>query len=111
MADGSVESMVGGTMFRRRVIQREISRALVLNPLWQKAVLIAPPRISLSLTPPSLLSRGTRQQRALQRKEDSFLLFLCLPQASAVLHSFCTSLRLFPVAIRTELSQSEFIET
>ena len=27
--------MVGGTIFHRQVIQREISRALVLNLLWQ----------------------------------------------------------------------------
>jgi len=26
--------MVGGTIFHRRVIQREISRVLVLNLLW-----------------------------------------------------------------------------
>jgi len=36
------ESMVGGTIFGTRfppvgVIQREISRVLVLNPLWQKS--------------------------------------------------------------------------
>jgi len=31
MADGWVESMVGGTIFHREMIQREISRVLVLN--------------------------------------------------------------------------------
>jgi hypothetical protein len=31
MADVGAESMFGGTMFRREMIQREISRALVLN--------------------------------------------------------------------------------
>ena len=30
------ESMVGGTIFHRWVIQREISRVLVLKPLWQQ---------------------------------------------------------------------------
>ena len=44
--------------FRRRVIQREISRVLVLNPLWQKSGAKNTDRIFLSLTPPSLLSRG-----------------------------------------------------
>jgi hypothetical protein len=51
--------MVGGTIFHRRVIQREISRVLVLNPLWQKSGGQNTDRISLSLTPPSLLSRAT----------------------------------------------------
>jgi hypothetical protein len=41
------------------VIQREISRVLVLNPLWQKSGAKNTDRIILSLTPPSLLSRGT----------------------------------------------------
>ena len=31
MADVRAESMGGGTTFRRKMIQREISRALVLN--------------------------------------------------------------------------------
>jgi len=35
MVDVRAESMVGGTIFHRQVIQREISRALVLNLLWQ----------------------------------------------------------------------------
>jgi hypothetical protein len=35
MVDVGAESMVGGTIFHRQVIQREISRALVLNLLWQ----------------------------------------------------------------------------
>jgi len=43
------------------VIQREISRVLVLNPSGEKSGATALHRISLSLTPPSLLSRGTRQ--------------------------------------------------
>jgi hypothetical protein len=38
MVDVMAESMVGGTIFHRRVIQREISRIFVLNLLWQKAV-------------------------------------------------------------------------
>jgi hypothetical protein len=46
-----------------QVIQREISRVLVLNLSGKKAVLIAPPRKSLSLTEPSLLSRGTQPIR------------------------------------------------
>ena len=33
------ESMVGGTIFHRKVIQREISRVLVLNLSGKKAVL------------------------------------------------------------------------
>ena len=36
--------MVGGTIFHRRVIQREISRVLVLNP-GEKNGAYAPPRI------------------------------------------------------------------
>ena len=53
--------MVGGTIFHRRVIQREISRVLVLNLLWHDKAggAHAPPRITMSLTEPSLLSRGT----------------------------------------------------
>ena len=51
--------MVGGTTVHRKVIQREISRVLVLNLSGKAAVLIAPPRKSLSLTPPSFLSRGS----------------------------------------------------
>jgi hypothetical protein len=35
MADAGAESMDGGTTFRREMVQREISRALVLKPLWQ----------------------------------------------------------------------------
>ena len=61
MVEVQAESMVGGTIeFHRRVIQREISRVLVLNLSGKQAVLKAPHRISLSLTAPSLLSRGTR---------------------------------------------------
>jgi len=55
------ESMVGGTIFHRRVIQREISRVLVLNLLWygKAGGAHAPPRIRVPLTEPSFLSRGT----------------------------------------------------
>jgi hypothetical protein len=65
--------MVGGTIFFERssgeddhrwVIQREISRVLVLNPLWQKSGAQNTGRILLSLTPPSLLSRGTLENRS-----------------------------------------------
>jgi len=51
--------MVGGTTFHRRVIQREISRVLVLNPLSRKHGARNTDGRTLSLTPPSLLSRGT----------------------------------------------------
>src|SRR5271163_4352894 len=54
--------MVGGTMFHRRVIQREISRVLVLNLSGKTSGAKNTDRIFLSLTPPSLLSRGTRQE-------------------------------------------------
>ena len=43
------------------MIQREISRVLVLNLSGKVAVLIALPRITMPLTEPSLLSRGTRR--------------------------------------------------
>ena len=60
MADVGAESMGGGTiLFRRKMIQREISRALVLNLSGKASGASALPRIFLSLTPPSLLSRGT----------------------------------------------------
>jgi hypothetical protein len=39
MADVQVESMVGGTIFHREMIQREISRVLVLNLSGKQAVL------------------------------------------------------------------------
>src|SRR6266436_59400 len=61
MADVGAESMVGGTTFRRKMIQREISRALVLNLSGKASGARALPRISLPLTAPSLLSRRTRQ--------------------------------------------------
>ena len=54
-------SMVGGTIFHRWVIQREISRALVLNLSGEQRGASAPHRTSLSLTLPSLLSRATRE--------------------------------------------------
>ena len=60
MADVRAESMGGGTTFRREMIQREISRALVLNLSGKKSGAKNTDRILLSLTPPSLLSRPTR---------------------------------------------------
>jgi hypothetical protein len=60
MVDVRAVSMVGGTIFHREMIQREISRALVLNLSGKKSGASARHRISLSLTEPSLLSRGTR---------------------------------------------------
>ena len=39
-----------------------------------------------------------------------FLVFLAFPQGSLIVHSFCTSRELFPVAIRNKVSQSECIE-
>jgi hypothetical protein len=54
------ESMVGGTIFHREMIPREISRALVLNLSGETSGAKTPPRRSLPLTEPSLLSRGTR---------------------------------------------------
>ena len=59
MADVGAESMFGGTMFRREMIPREISRVLVLNLSGKASGAPAPPRIRLPLTPPSLLSRRT----------------------------------------------------
>jgi hypothetical protein len=54
-------SMVGGTIFHREMIQREISRVLVLN-LSAKKRCPALLRTTMPLTEPSLLSRGTRQR-------------------------------------------------
>jgi hypothetical protein len=51
--------MVGGTIFHRWVIQREISRVLVLNLSGKANGAQNTDRRSLSLTAPSLLSRGT----------------------------------------------------
>ena len=53
--------MVGGTIFHRRVIPREISRVLVLNLLWydKPGGACAPPKTTTPLTEPSFLSRGT----------------------------------------------------
>jgi hypothetical protein len=63
MVDVEAESMVGGTIFGRRsppqVIQREISRVLVLNLSGKRNGATNTDRILLSLTPPPLLSRGT----------------------------------------------------
>jgi hypothetical protein len=39
-----------------------------------------------------------------------FLVFLAFPQGSLIVHSFCTSRMLFPVAIRNKVAQSDFIE-
>ena len=52
--------MVGGTIFHRRVIQREISRVLVLNLSGKENGAQNTDRRSLSLTAPSLLSRATQ---------------------------------------------------
>jgi hypothetical protein len=52
--------MVGGTTFHRRVIQREISRVLVLNLSGEKQRCQNTDGIRLCLTPPSFLSRATR---------------------------------------------------
>ena len=55
-----IESMGGGTTSSaEEMIQREISRVLVLNLSGQRSGAPALPRRSLSLTAPSLLSRGT----------------------------------------------------
>lgn len=56
--------MVGGTIFHREVIQREISRVLVLNLSGKTNGAQNTDRISLSLTLPSLLSRGTLESYA-----------------------------------------------
>jgi len=50
--------MVGGTSFHRRVIQREISGALVLNLSGEKRGADALHGTTLPLTEPSLLSWG-----------------------------------------------------
>jgi hypothetical protein len=39
-----------------------------------------------------------------------FLVFLAFPQGSLIVHSFCTSRELFPVAPRNKEEQSGFIE-
>src|SRR5271163_3726097 len=79
--------MVGGTMFHRRVIQREISRVLVLNLSGKTSGAKNTDRIFLSLTPPSLLSRGTlRGGRAMQRwaaRPTNLSFLVMLPAASA----------------------------
>jgi hypothetical protein len=41
------------------VIQRELSRALVLNPLWQNSPVLRTGHHNFALTTPSFLSRGT----------------------------------------------------
>ena len=59
MADVGAESMGGGTTFRRKMIQREISRVLVLNPSGKKRCSGTAQDI-FALTEPSLLSRRTQ---------------------------------------------------
>jgi len=51
MVEVQTESMAGGTMFHRRVIEREISRVLVLNLLWRDKAggAHAPPRTTMPL--------------------------------------------------------------
>src|SRR6266851_5728486 len=78
MADVGAESMIGGTTFHREMIQREISRALVLNLSGKASGATALPRIFLSLTAPSLLSRTARSwcrlrlwPRQKERRNDS----------------------------------------
>jgi hypothetical protein len=69
--------MVGGTIFHREVIPREISRALVLNLSGEHGGAHVPPRRSLSLTQPSLLSRATRPDIA-HRKATTINYGACL---------------------------------
>ncbi len=52
--------MVGGTIFHRKMIPREISRVLVLNLIWRKKRCFGTAQDIFALTEPSLLSRGTR---------------------------------------------------
>src|ERR1019366_3362091 len=51
--------MVGGRIFHREMIQREISRALVLNLSGKASGAQTLHRTTMPLTEPSLLSRGT----------------------------------------------------
>jgi hypothetical protein len=69
--------MVGGTIFHRCVIQREISRVLVLN-LWHDKTggACAPPRTTTPLTEPSLLSRATRLDRSTTEKARANFVFV-----------------------------------
>jgi len=60
MVEVQAESMVGGTIFHREMIPREISRALVLSLSGKKTGASALHRTITPLTEPSLLSRGTR---------------------------------------------------
>ena len=53
--------MVGGTVFHREMIQREISRVLVLSLSGKASGALALHRTTMPLTEPSLLSRGTRE--------------------------------------------------
>src|ERR1019366_5418750 len=55
--------MVGGTIFHREMIQREISRALVLNLSGKASGAPTLHRRSLPLTEPSLLSRAPARGR------------------------------------------------
>jgi hypothetical protein len=63
--------MVGGTIFHREVIQREISRALVLNLSGKASGAPTLLRTTMPLTEPSLLSRGTRRPRRSREQEES----------------------------------------
>jgi len=62
--------MVGGAILYREVIQREISRVLVLNLSGEKSGASALHRRSLPLTEPSLLSRDTLQFQQVRRIAD-----------------------------------------
>jgi hypothetical protein len=59
MVEVVTESMFGGTIFHRWMIQCEISRVLVLNLSGKTSGASARYRITTPLTPPSLLSRDT----------------------------------------------------
>src|ERR1035441_4115444 len=56
--------MVGGTTSPPQSDSRESSRALVLNLSGETSGAQAPPRKTMSLTTPSLLSRGTQLSRS-----------------------------------------------
>ena len=72
MADAVVESMVGGTKFYRRVIHGEISRALVLNSLWQNQPVLRTGQNYYALTEPSFLSRATSIAKILRFAQDDW---------------------------------------
>jgi len=58
MVDVRAESMVGGTIFHREMIQREISRVLVLNLSGKASGTPSVPRTALTMAAPSLLIEG-----------------------------------------------------